>query len=155
MVPPSSNRISRVPSYSRILKKPSGTGLSPCLAELPSSLPLVFLSMTGLVRFRSPRLAESRLMSFPLGTEMVQFPRFASPTYEFSERCRTCGGFPHSEICGSRDVRSSPQLIATFYVLLRLSMPRHPLNALSRLILFSQSHSQDSFKILRVLSKKP
>ena len=32
---------------------------------------------TGLVRFRSPLLPESRLMSFPTGTEMFQFPAFA------------------------------------------------------------------------------
>ena len=41
---------------------------------------------TGLVRFRSPLLAESRLMSFPLGTEMFQFPRFASSDYGFVGR---------------------------------------------------------------------
>ena len=35
---------------------------------------------TGLFRVRSPLLTESRLMSFPLGTEMFHFPRFASPT---------------------------------------------------------------------------
>jgi hypothetical protein len=39
---------------------------------------------TGLVRVRSPLLTESRLMSFPPGTEMFQFPGFASRTYEFS-----------------------------------------------------------------------
>jgi hypothetical protein len=44
------------------------------------------------------------------------------------------GGFPHSEICGSKDIDTSPQLIAVFHVLHRLSMPRHPLNALIRLI---------------------
>ncbi len=38
---------------------------------------------TGLFRFRSPLLAEPRLMSFPPGTEMFQFPRFASCPYEF------------------------------------------------------------------------
>ena len=41
---------------------------------------------TGLLRVRSPLLAESRLMSFPPGTEMFQFPGFASTTYVFS--CR-------------------------------------------------------------------
>ena len=38
---------------------------------------------TGLVRFRSPLLAESRLMSFPPATEMFQFAGFASPPYGF------------------------------------------------------------------------
>ena len=33
--------------------------------------------VTGLVRFRSPLLAESLLMSFPPGTEMFQFPGLA------------------------------------------------------------------------------
>ena len=32
----------------------------------------------GLVRFRSPLLAESLLISFPTGTEMFQFPALAS-----------------------------------------------------------------------------
>ena len=39
---------------------------------------------TGLVRFRSPLLAESRLMSSPPANEMFQFAGFASCTYEFS-----------------------------------------------------------------------
>jgi hypothetical protein len=34
-------------------------------------------------------------------------------------------GFPHSEICGSRLICSSPQLIAACHVLLRLLLPRH------------------------------
>ena len=43
-----------------------------------------------LVRFRSPLLSESRLMSFPRATEMFQFTRFASTAYVFS--CRyPCG----------------------------------------------------------------
>ena len=33
---------------------------------------------TGLVRVRSPLLPESLLMSFPPGTEMFQFPAFAT-----------------------------------------------------------------------------
>ena len=34
--------------------------------------------------------------------------------------------FPHSEICGSMDMCSSPQLIAACHVLLRLPVPGHP-----------------------------
>ena len=33
---------------------------------------------SGLVPFRSPLLGEYRLISFPSGTEMFQFPEFAS-----------------------------------------------------------------------------
>jgi hypothetical protein len=41
---------------------------------------------TGLVPVRSPLLGESPLMSFPPGTEMFQFPGFASYAYVFSAR---------------------------------------------------------------------
>ncbi len=44
------------------------------------------LTTTGLFHFRSPLLAESLLMSIPPGTEMFQFPGFASPAYVFSWR---------------------------------------------------------------------
>ena len=43
-----------------------------------------YLYATGLVRVRSSLLTESRLMSFPPGTEIFQFPGFASCTYVFS-----------------------------------------------------------------------
>jgi hypothetical protein len=43
------------------------------------------------------------------------------------------GGFPHSEIRGSKLVRSSPRLIAAYHVLHRLSAPRHPPNTLKAL----------------------
>ena len=35
-------------------------------------------------------------------------------------------GFPHSEISGSKDICSSPKLIAAYHVFLRLLVPRHP-----------------------------
>jgi hypothetical protein len=40
----------------------------------------------GLVRFRSPLLTESLLLSSPPGNEMFQFPGFAPDTYGFSAR---------------------------------------------------------------------
>ena len=39
-------------------------------------------------------------------------------------------GLPHSEIYGSMDICSSPQLFAAYHVLLRLQEPRHPSCAL-------------------------
>ena len=39
-------------------------------------------------------------------------------------------GFPHSEISGSKCIGNSPELIAAYHVLHRLSVPRHPPNAL-------------------------
>ena len=42
--------------------------------------------------------------------------------------------FPHSEISGSKDICSSPLLIAAYHVLHRLLVPRHPPYALYSLI---------------------
>ena len=53
-------------------------------------------------------------------------------------------GFPHSEICGSMDICSSPQLIAAYHVFHRLLVPRHPPCALLRLT------SSAKMKFLRV-----
>ena len=46
-------------------------------------------------------------------------------------------GFPHSDICGSMDICSSPQLFAAYHVFLRLLVPRHPPCALSRLTILT------------------
>ncbi len=81
------------------LFKISHTGLSPSLAGLsrpfryPSEShigvpqPRKELLPAGLaiIPFRSPLLRESQLIYFPPGTEMFQFPGFASNTYVFSE----------------------------------------------------------------------
>ena len=100
----------------------SRTGLSPSLVGLSRRLPLRPKLMTfrvapeaapqprkylyprfGLFPVRSPLLRESRLISFPRGTEMFHFPPFASGGYEFTARWPriTEAGFPHSEISGS------------------------------------------------------
>ena len=81
-------RGTQVPAPSRSL---SDTGLSPSVAELSSSLllathesdtPALQPRMNESIRFglfpvRSPLLRESRLISFPAGTEMFHFPAFA------------------------------------------------------------------------------
>ena len=90
----------------------------------------------GLVRFRSPLLAESRLISLPPGTEMFHFPgsRSRRPIV-FGRGCRpmTGGGLPHSDTHGSKRVCRSPWLVAAYRVLLRLPVPRHPSCARIRL----------------------
>src|SRR5438270_8360046 len=62
----------------------------------------------------------------------------AEPTLVFADRE---GGFPHSEISGSKGARASPELIAACHVLHRLSTPRHPSEALMRLIVLSKTHA--------------
>ena len=73
-----------------------------------------------LFRFRSPLLSESRLMSFPRATEMFQFTRFASHDYVFIMRYLLLGGFPHSEISGSKLICQLPE---AYRRLSRLSSP--------------------------------
>ena len=53
------------------------------------------------------------------------------------------GGFPHSEIAGSKGASASPALIAACHVLHRLSTPRHPSEALQRLIVSQQNSCVD------------
>ena len=70
---------------------------------------------------------------------MFQFPEFPSPHYVFMWRYpySRMGAFPHSDICGSMLICSSPQLFAACHVLLRRLMPRHPPYALISLITFA------------------
>ena len=64
---------------------------------------------------------------------------------------RVEGGFPHSEILGSKLVRSSPRHIAAYHVLHRLSAPRHPPDALTTL---DYSHDRCSLGLTEHPSKK-
>ena len=69
----------------------------------------------GLLRVRSPLLAQSFLLSFPPGTKMFQFPGFA---LELRSSARIApGGFPHSDIRGSQGICPSPRLFAAYHVL--------------------------------------
>ncbi len=85
MVPPCSDRISRVPPYSRIFVRYRIRGYHPISPAFPNRS-ATHTKTTGLFRVRSPLLAESLLMSFPPGTEMFQFPGFASLHYVFMQR---------------------------------------------------------------------
>ncbi len=103
----------------------SPTGLSPALVPLSRRLRLTRVAShaTGpttpagdparfrLVPVRSPLLRESRLLSFPPGTEMFQFPGSARA---FRDR---------------RSFGSSPGLFAAFHARM-LMTPRHPPRAL-------------------------
>ena len=90
MGPPDSDRVSRVPSYSGYRWACSGfrlRGFHPLRRDLPvpspsrrsavsrSNNPGARAPRFGLMRVRSPLLAESQLISPPRGTEMFHFPR--------------------------------------------------------------------------------
>ena len=112
---------------------------SPPLKSQISKMKFQWKTGFGLFRVRSPLLAESRLFSFPPGTEMVHFPGLA--------RTRLCiqravagvfpAGFPHSDTPGSKSVSLYPRLIAGNRVLHRRLAPRHPPYALSSLTITS------------------
>jgi hypothetical protein len=126
VVPPCSDRISRVPPYSYLLT----ILLLRAFHSLWSAIPHAsdyFVKSIGLVRFRSPLLTESRLISFPPATEMFHFAGFASLFLYIQKRIISCEiGFPHSDILGSKPACGSPKLIVACHVLLRLCTPRHP-----------------------------
>ena len=121
MVPPSSDRISRVPPYlshaqfhSRLFSYGAITRYG---RTFHSVLIRRMLKSTRLFRFRSPLLSESRLMSFPRATEMFQFTRFASHTYVFSMRylCRWVSPFGNLRIKANLPApRSLSQAITSF-----------------------------------------
>ena len=123
MVPLCSDKITRVSSYSSSL-----TGLQFRLQgyhllwpDFPDCSTITYpITMTGLFPFRSPLLRESRLISIPPDTEMFQFSGFAPNTYLFSAGYLLLGGFPHSEIAGSKLVC---QLADTYRRLPRPSSP--------------------------------
>ena len=106
-----------------------------------------------LLLFRSPLLQESSFLSFPAGTKMFQFPAFPSHTLLYScmdNQTFTLVEFPHSDIYGSMDICSSPQLFAAYHVLLRLLVPRYSPYALSSLTFLLRIN----FVILRQISSK-
>src|SRR5260370_4769402 len=87
------------------------------------TLPVPKSQATGLIRFRSPLLTESRLMSFPPATEMFQFAGFASSAYGFSAGYPFRGALPHTQIPGSTIPPISPSPFAACHALHRLSAP--------------------------------
>ena len=95
----------------------------------------------GLFPFRSPLLRKSIFFLFLRLLRCFSSPGFLLMSYGFTHGYTdiTLCGFPHSEICGSIVICTSPQLIAACHVLLRLLLPRHPPYALLSLILFNLS----------------
>ena len=89
----------------KCLKSPT----TPNMQRLPAITHIRF----SLIRFRSPLLTESLLLSLPVGTEMFHFPTFPLPALYIqagvtgSARCPA--GFPHSEILGSKCAYPLPE----------------------------------------------
>ena len=163
MGPPASNRVSRVRSYSGATYAASNFayGNFTLYVLLFQNSSAIFFS-----HFRwsaTPRNKSLGLASFPFARRYLGnrcfflFLRvlrcFSSPGYLLIDYIFTYGylsitssEFPHSEICGSMDMCSLPQLIAACHVLLRLPVPRHPPYALSHLT-FQLSSSASVYRL--------
>ena len=146
MVPAPSVKVPRVSTYSGFHLLPSdfrygAFTLSGRLSQNRSPIlqltycgpnPVMHAPRFGLFPFRSPLLWES-IFSFSssgyLDVSVHQVPSvWLLIHHTVTEVCSA--GFPHSEICGSKIICISPQLIAAYYVFHRLSVPRHPPYAL-------------------------
>ena len=76
-------------------------------------LPGITHARFSLIRFRSPLLTESRLLSLPVGTEMFHFPTFPLPALYIqagvTRSARRPAGFPHSDTLGSKLAYQFPE----------------------------------------------
>ena len=142
MVPPASKRVSRVRSYSgfclvirlfiyrplTVCGLPSQTILLAYLNELlQSSTPKVLLPLVwplSLSLAATQKIDVSFSSSYYLDVS-VQRVSFIYLCIQYMMTVFYSAGFPNSEICGSMDICSYPQLIAACHVLLRLLMPSH------------------------------
>ena len=149
MVPAHSHKVSRVSWYSGY-------------RHVNSAFAYGAFTLSGwLSQNHSARIIESIMQSEPHGarTMVWALPRSLAATYGIDVSFSSSGyldvsvprvpfhklwihlwmtvvhtaGFPHSEISGSKDICSSPKLIAAYHVFHRLSVPRHPPCALLRL----------------------
>lgn len=153
MVPADSCRISRVPHYSgavSLIRRIFGYRPFTFCGGAFQHLLLIFACRFidgpstpadalphrrfGLLRVRSPLLAQSLLFSLPPGNEMFQFPGFAPGSLLVPGL--QPGGLPHSGASGSFRACRSPDIFAARRALLRLPKPRHPPRALASLSLF-------------------
>ena len=106
-------------------------GYHPLWPAFPGPSPMTCRDTSaGLFPVRSPLLRESRLISFPAGTEMFQFPAFASQDLWIQSRDTglTPVGFPIRISPDQSLVADSPKLFAgSPYALIRLTIYRNNL----------------------------
>ena len=141
MVPPSSDQVSRVWPYSGYC------AAAPVFAYMtltffggPSHT--LRLTVAVLKAVRTPKvflpsvwpLPRSLATTYGISVDVSSSPyldvsvQAVPPVYLWIQYTVTgyCpAGFPHSEICGSKIICISPQLIAAYHVFLRLLVPRH------------------------------
>ena len=134
MVPPCSDRISRVPPYSRTTCAITRTGLSPAMARLSRRFQLLPHH-----HWPGPRsLATTNgvsvdvLSSGYLDVSVLQVRSIQLCIYCNVTNC-CWPGFPIRKSADQSEFTHSPRLIACYNVLHRLLLPRHPPYALIHL----------------------
>ena len=152
MVPPSSDQVSRVWPYSGSCSAaPVFTYVTLTLSGGPSHT--LQLTVAVLIAVHTPQVFPPTVWPLPRSlatTYGISFDVSSSPYLDVSVQAvpsvylwiqytvpEVCsGGFPHSDICGSMLICSSPQLFAAYHVFLRLPVPRHSPCALFSLTVF-------------------
>ena len=154
MVPACSIKVSRVSMYSgyRSVSSSFAYGAFTLSGRLSQNLSA---RITESIMRSEPRCARTTVwplsISLAATLEIDKFSFSSSPYLDVSVQAvplhtlwigvwmhEVCScGFPHSDICGSVDICSSPQLFAAYHVFLRLLVPRHPPCALFCLIIQS------------------
>src|SRR3984957_13919048 len=109
-------------------------------------IPYLFRNKYLLLISASPKIAEPELDRPPASAPPECASRRAS-SGRLLGITEIEGGFPHSEILGSKPVRGSPRLIAAYHVLHRLSAPRHPPDTLKTL---DCSHRQSARRCVSI-----
>ena len=143
MVPAHSIKVSRVSMYSgfRHVVFPFAYGAFTLSGRLSQNLSA---RITESIMRSEPRCARTTVwplsISLAATLEIDKFSFSSSPYLDVSVQAvplhtlwigvwmhEVCScGFPHSDICGSVDICSSPQLFAAYHVFHRLLVPRHP-----------------------------
>ena len=143
MVPACSIKVSRVSMYSgyRLVSFPFAYGAFTLSGRLSQNLSA---RITESIMRSEPRCARTTVwplsISLAATLEIDKFSFSSSPYLDVSVQAvplhtlwigvwmhEVCScGFPHSDICGSVDICSSPQLFAAYHVFHRLLVPRHP-----------------------------
>ena len=142
MVPAHSIKVSRVSMYSgyRHVNSPFAYGAFTLSGRLSQNLSARIVES---ITRSEPRSARTTVWALPVSlaaTSGIDVSFSSSgyldvsvhrvPSVHLCIQCTVTGvlpaGFPHSEICGSMDICSSPWLFAAYHVFLRLLVPRHP-----------------------------
>ena len=104
---------SRSPNPRSISARSVRTGTSCPTTPHTQPLPGITRIRFSLIRFRSPLLTESLLLSLPVGTEMFHFPTFPLPALYIqagvTRYARALAGFPHSDTLGSKLAYQFPE----------------------------------------------